>query len=54
MTIVNTIFIAVHILSMAAIVGGWLANFKKTNRYYITVVRSNLHDHLGRGPLRTR
>lgn len=28
MTIVHTILIAVHILSMAAIVGGWLANFK--------------------------
>lgn len=28
MTIVHTIFIAIHILSMAAIVGGWLANFK--------------------------
>ena len=28
MAIVTTIFIAVHILSMAAIVGGWLANFK--------------------------
>lgn|SRR5699024_2193965 len=28
MDIVQTIFIAVHILSMAAIVGGWLANFK--------------------------
>lgn len=38
MTIVNTIFIAVHILSMAAIVGGWLANFKKptvtTSQWY--------------------
>ncbi|OAV60866.1 hypothetical protein [Enteractinococcus helveticum] len=28
MEIVQTIFIAIHILSMAAIVGGWLANFK--------------------------
>lgn len=28
MTIINTIFIAIHILSMAAIVGGWLANFR--------------------------
>lgn len=29
MTIIFTIFVALHILSMAAIVGGWLANFKK-------------------------
>jgi len=28
MVIVKTIFIAVHILSIAAIIGGWLANFK--------------------------
>ena len=28
MEIVQTIFIAIHILSMAALVGGWLANFK--------------------------
>lgn len=28
MDIVFPIFIAVHILSMAAVVGGWLANFK--------------------------
>ena len=28
MDIVYPIFIAVHILSMAAVVGGWLANFK--------------------------
>lgn len=28
MEIVQTIFIAIHILAMAAIVGGWLANFK--------------------------
>src|SRR5690625_4496168 len=28
MDIVYAIFIAIHILSMAAIVGGWLANFK--------------------------
>lgn len=28
MDIVYPIFIAIHILSMAAIVGGWLANFK--------------------------
>ncbi|HEY4577343.1 MAG TPA: hypothetical protein VIG67_05765 [Yaniella sp.] len=28
MDIVYPIFIAIHILSMAAVVGGWLANFK--------------------------
>ncbi|NWN89022.1 MAG: hypothetical protein HLX51_10885 [Micrococcaceae bacterium] len=38
MDIVQTIFIAIHILSMAAIVGGWFANFKNptvtTSQWY--------------------
>lgn len=42
MTIVHTIFIAIHILSMAAIVGGWLANFKNP-----TVTKSQWYGSIG-------